>query len=525
MKKLIPFIILYWSFLMLCPGTKAQWEGAQVHRLTYDDLPNETIGLHIDDTDNLHLFYLEGVRDTITGFVYDYRIFYITKEKNAGWSQRVEVQTPDYIFGQNRKGKLRMDTKTGVIHTLSTNYAWNNLYYTNSTVPGWEFSQIDSLPGGQNAQYNSFDMDFDGWGNVHLAWHVDFDSIGSGFYRVMYADNSTGEWAKQQVGSPIFLGGMESGATHFDVQKNGTVHIVYYGHIGSGLSHYARNDSLNSNDWQIDTLPRPPRPLYYYGVGTIKVDVNDRVHLITGGCIEEDCVGGSGLQRHFYYVKESEDSIWQGPELILDSLFYFTTIFINSESVPYLMEWNPYTYCRFFTDREQGFWRLPYQIFDTTSMCNALSSTYRQGLSFVLDSEGQGHAVFAGCLRQFMGQDDSLEIYYYGPPLTSVEYTSEEQRKFSFELFQNYPNPFNSVTSIQYTVTSRQSLPTHTTLKIYNILGKEVRELVNTKHSSGNYIVTWDGKDNSAKEVASGIYFYQLRARDYKQTKKLILMK
>jgi hypothetical protein len=70
MKRVIAFIILYSSFAILCPSTKAQWEGAEVQRLTYDDLPNETIGsynldesvgLFIDEADNLHLFYLEGV--------------------------------------------------------------------------------------------------------------------------------------------------------------------------------------------------------------------------------------------------------------------------------------------------------------------------------------------------------------------------------------------------------------------------------------------------------------------------------
>jgi hypothetical protein len=70
---------------------------------------------------------------------------------------------------------------------------------------------------------------------------------------------------------------------------------------------------------------------------------------------------------------------------------------------------------------------------------------------------------------------------------------------FRFELFQNYPNPFNAVTRIQYTVSTRQIHPTHTTLKIYNILGKEVRGLLDTRQSSGNYTIIWDGKNDSGK--------------------------
>ncbi|MGB3092594.1 MAG: FlgD immunoglobulin-like domain containing protein, partial [Candidatus Zixiibacteriota bacterium] len=84
---------------------------------------------------------------------------------------------------------------------------------------------------------------------------------------------------------------------------------------------------------------------------------------------------------------------------------------------------------------------------------------------------------------------------------------------------------FNSVTSIQYTVSSRQNHPVHTTLKIYNTLGKEVRELVNTNRSTGSYSISWDGKNNAGKEVASGIYFYQLTTVNHKQTKRMIMLK
>jgi len=533
MKRVMSFVIVYLLFVILCASTNAQWEGAEVQRLTYNDLRNETIGsynkdesvgLYIDEADNLHLFYLEGIRDTLTGGYYDYTIYYMTKEKGGHWSQPEEIETPVYVFGPNQKGTICLDTRTNIIHILHRPYTKNVLYYTNSTMPGWELVKIDSLFTEPNREYYSFAMALDTLGNVHVAWHVDFDSASYQWYRVMYANNSTGEWVKQQVSEPIFLGGFGSGPAYFDVQKNGTVHIVYETVLGSGTSYYARNDSLNGSDWLVDTVPRPPRLLYYYGGAIIKADLNDTLHLITGGCIQEDCVG-QGKVRRFYYYKDSQDSMWMGPELILDSLFQISRLYIDRNSTPYAVEWSPFDYCHFFSDREQGFWREPYQIFDTASVCYTLSSIYVRSPSFVLDSDGRGHAAFSGCLRQFIAQDDSLEIYYYGPPFTSVEDTSEEHSEFSFELFQNHPNPFNSVTSIRYTVSSRQNRPVHTTLKIHNILGKEVRELVNTNQSTGSYSISWDGKNNEGKEVASGIYFYQLRAGDYRETKKLVLMK
>ena len=86
----------------------------------------------------------------------------------------------------------------------------------------------------------------------------------------------------------------------------------------------------------------------------------------------------------------------------------------------------------------------------------------------------------------------------------------------SFQLFQNYPNPFNPSTKIQYLLSSKQFV----TLKVYDILGKEVSTLVNEEKPAGNYEVEFDGK-----ELPSGIYFYKLKAGNYSETKKMLLMK
>ena len=88
-------------------------------------------------------------------------------------------------------------------------------------------------------------------------------------------------------------------------------------------------------------------------------------------------------------------------------------------------------------------------------------------------------------------------------------------------LYQNYPNPFNPATSIRYSIPG----PGHVTLKIYSILGREVRTLVNGRFNGGEHTVIWDGKDESGLEAASGIYFYRLIAEDISQTRKLLLLR
>ena len=94
-------------------------------------------------------------------------------------------------------------------------------------------------------------------------------------------------------------------------------------------------------------------------------------------------------------------------------------------------------------------------------------------------------------------------------------------------LAQNHPNPFNPETSIQYSVISDQSIH-HSplvTLKVYNILGQEVVTLVDEPKEAGHYTVTWDGKDNRGLGVASGVYFYSLKAGDFTSTKRMVLLR
>ena len=86
----------------------------------------------------------------------------------------------------------------------------------------------------------------------------------------------------------------------------------------------------------------------------------------------------------------------------------------------------------------------------------------------------------------------------------------------SYSLSQNFPNPFNPETTIGYSIPKQF----HVTLKVYDVLGREITTLINEEKNVGNYNV----KFNSA-QFASGIYFYRLQAGDYTSTKKMVLLK
>ena len=86
---------------------------------------------------------------------------------------------------------------------------------------------------------------------------------------------------------------------------------------------------------------------------------------------------------------------------------------------------------------------------------------------------------------------------------------------------QNYPNPFNLSTEIRFTLPDDAKV----TLNIYNILGQKVATLVDGEKQAGTHSIYWDGRDKSGSEVASGIYFYQLKAGEHKQLEKMLLIK
>jgi hypothetical protein len=110
----------------------------------------------------------------------------------------------------------------------------------------------------------------------------------------------------------------------------------------------------------------------------------------------------------------------------------------------------------------------------------------------------------------------------YSPKSTDVKDETKGQEKPSeFDLCQNYPNPFNPTTKIEFTLARSGFV----SLNIYDILGRKVRTLVSEHLSSGYKSVLWDGKNDDGKEVASGVYFYQLRVGDFSEPKKMVLLK
>ena len=105
-----------------------------------------------------------------------------------------------------------------------------------------------------------------------------------------------------------------------------------------------------------------------------------------------------------------------------------------------------------------------------------------------------------------------------GEPLSVFDDLNEFRQ---FELFNNYPNPFNPVTNIEFAISERGFV----TIIVFDMLGNEVKTLVNQIMEPGIKSISWDSKDGSNRMVGSGLYFYSIRAADFLQTKKMLLLR
>ena len=108
------------------------------------------------------------------------------------------------------------------------------------------------------------------------------------------------------------------------------------------------------------------------------------------------------------------------------------------------------------------------------------------------------------------------KIAWYENLMGSTDIKNNAKDPVDFSLYQNYPNPFNPVTMINYQLPMINDVE----LNIYNLIGKKVATLVSERQSAGAYQVEWDATD-----LASGVYYYQLKAGEFREVKKMVLVK
>ena len=170
---------------------------------------------------------------------------------------------------------------------------------------------------------------------------------------------------------------------------------------------------------------------------------------------------------------------------------------------------------------------------------------YIQGIGFINDSVGWAggnssyttyettdggdswhDAHFGSRVNRIRKINDSVAyamgetIYKYENTNTTGVESAKNNSPSGFELKQNYPNPFNPSTTIEFSIPANIENNSLVLLKVYDILGKEIRTIFDEVKEPGNYKVLFN-----AEALPSGVYFYTLRVGDYSETKKFILLK
>jgi hypothetical protein len=144
----------------------------------------------------------------------------------------------------------------------------------------------------------------------------------------------------------------------------------------------------------------------------------------------------------------------------------------------------------------------------------------------------QARFFLAGFAYNFIRDDDTNGVPDYVNHLHEILVwfqniigapTGIDPVAFANNLDDNYPNPFNPTTTIKYSIAEHGQV----TLKIYNAAGQLVRTLINEEQApvQGGFSKVWNGMNEQGQPVASGVYFYQLTAKDFSQTKKMVLLK
>ena len=133
-------------------------------------------------------------------------------------------------------------------------------------------------------------------------------------------------------------------------------------------------------------------------------------------------------------------------------------------------------------------------------------------------TEADGSTINMG---RYGGTAEYTSVSSGGESSTKPTVLKTEDTPLVFSLSQNAPNPFNPETIISYSLPQSEQVK----LVIYNVLGQEIRTLVNAFKPAGRYRVVWNSRDDFGRSVSSGIYFYQITAGEFLDTRKMLILK
>lgn len=402
-----------------------------------------------------------------------------------------------YNDGVNPTSRRYFDVLPQKLEIAQTVFAFSNSEFNLNEAIFVKYSITNKGTINQNEIYFSFAADADI--DPYYANAVGSDSLLQMIYTYVYND-STGYYGinAPAVGNVLILGPHEyiAGITFTDINGNGIydngIDIpldTAYKFVGAGLPFEAlpgaMNVKMNGTQYYMSSHPTLGDPSTKYAL---------RNYLLAG-------MFGSGTPIN-----------------------PCTFTFGNGSTLPNCSSINPkFIYSG---DPEAGTGWLNILGLDTRMMANvgafSLSPNETKEIIYAfITGRGTSHKNSVTVLKNNVPQ--IKEAFKNNFPVVIGIKDNMNFQPDEFILFQNYPNPFNPVTKIKFSVPvveTFQGISLPLTIKVYDILGKEISTLINQEMKSGVYEVEFDGS-----QVPSGVYFYQLRTENFVQTKKMILLK
>jgi len=288
--------------------------------------------------------------------------------------------------------------------------------------------------------------------------------------------------------------------------------------------------------------------------GDINVDMNGMVHMVVGLTDYTDPLSEYGVNAIVeLYETAQNPSVWDAKVIVdnlNDSSLYVGPALSGYNYDPAVAQSGESPFIATNADRDffaaQWVYKAPddstcevwmsYRFLDSTAWSTAVNLTETPDmnedaahlapmLAETVDGNTTTYTAFSmyvyesGYFGRWPNPVNETSVYMAAVPVTSVTTVGIDDNTnttFSYQLNQNYPNPFNPTTQIKYTLAENSNV----TLKVYDMLGKEVATLVNESQNAGAHSINFNASD-----LASGLYIYKIQAGNFTQAKKMMLLK
>jgi hypothetical protein len=431
--------------------------------------------LVVDQQGHLHVTWSDGTDWT----AWDFEVLYCFYDGDY-WSVPVNISND---LTNSREPDIIIDA-SGQPHVAWTDWNTGEIFWTFYDGVSWS-SPMDIR------DYVGFSVSpslaADNSGRVFIAWHDLADQ--SDIHFSIYDGIS---WS-----TPHNLTDDPEGSAYPDivVDSKGHVHLVWMDYADVDI-HYSQYDGESwtgaVNVSQLTGQSCSPK---------ITLDPQDHPHVVW-----EQHQAGYHVFYTCYYGQE-----WTVPyKVSVEEKSLNPTIAIDSRNRIYI------TWSYKIGEDKKLHWRS----YDTSwSDIFSVPSTPGRAAApqIVIDMRDSLHVIFSA------DAEENRDIFYTRRNATGLEEWPERLLPQKYNLEQNYPNPFNQATTIRYTLSGCDL--EKVTLRVYNLLGKEVITLIDQEQIPGRYEISWDGRDKNGDEVCSGIYFYRLQFSGFGSVRKMVLLR